>query len=50
MDVDVKTAQESAEVEACPLDAPAYGRLPGLLAWAAAAVGVFTQPAVCSRS
>ena len=40
----VKASQENEVVEACPLDAPAYGRVPGLLALAAAVAGVFMQP------
>lgn len=44
MDPGVKASQEKEAVEACPLDAPAYGRVPGLLALAAAVAGAFVQP------
>lgn len=46
MDMDVKASQEqeNEQAEACPLDAPSYGRLPGLMALAAVVAGAFTQP------
>ncbi len=44
METGVKVARET-EQQACPLDAPVYGRVPGVLALVTAAVGLFTQPA-----
>jgi len=45
MDVDVKASQDEERPVACPLEAPTFGRVPGLLALTAVTAGVFIQPA-----